>query len=133
MFAGRTTSKAVQIISPSPGSATQDRRANANYYPIQELGYTKSDKCASDGNGSRCNRCKVVFRDTVIVPYWPAGQTGGNSLGTQDRSTNGTGWGTGPYYDTAFPYNAAWTPSTQGVDTVFGIEAIMSNAPIAPR
>jgi hypothetical protein len=60
----------------------------------------------------------VEYRDTVWIPNWPYGSTGGNSDGSQDFSSAGQGPGKGPYYDTAF---AQWTPPELGIHTICAI------------
>ncbi len=115
--------KAVTVINPPAGSRQQISTATPIAVRFRNLGsnnqtHVPLTAVVHDASGN------VVFRDTLIIPNWPAGPTGGNSTGAIDRSTNGTGPGTGPYYDTAFPWNPTWTPVTLGTDTVFGI-AIM--------
>lgn len=117
--------KAVQVLNPPPGARSQINVAAPISIRFRNLGTNNQTNVpltavVHDGTGS------VVFRDTVYIPNWPAGPTGGNSDGSTDFSTSGQGPGKGAYYDTAFPASPTWTPVTLGIDTVFGI-AIMSN------
>ncbi len=117
--------KAVAVINPLNGGRTQIGIATPITIRFRNTGTNNQTNVpltatVHDASGN------VVFRDTVIIPNWPSGPTGGNSDGTNDYSSSGQGPGKGPYYDTAFPSTASWIPSTLGTDTVFGI-AIMSN------
>ena len=112
--------KAVQVINPPNGTATQIDVATPISIRFRNLG-TNNQTNVPVSAVVRNASGTVVFRDTLIIPNWPAGPTGGNSTGTQDYSTSGQGPGIGAYYDTAFPATPSWTPSTLGTDTVFGI------------
>ncbi len=117
--------KGVSVINPPAGSRTQVDIATPISIRFRNLGTDTQynvpvTATVHDATG------KVVFRDTVVIPYWPSGPMGGNSDGVTDYSSSGQGPGRGAYYDTAFPSSPTWTPVTLGVDTVFGI-AIMGN------
>ncbi len=117
--------KAVQILSPSVGTGSANRTPLAIASPVdirfRNLGTADQTNVPitaviRDPSGT------VVYRDTVIIPYWPAGPTGGNSDGSADYSNAGQGPGKGAYYDTSF---AQFTPAVVGTHKVCGI-AIMA-------
>ncbi|HEX5317338.1 MAG TPA: hypothetical protein VFX22_11880, partial [Candidatus Kapabacteria bacterium] len=120
--------KAISILSPPTGTSAQDRTPLAIVTPIsarfRNIGSNPSGETnvpisvvVHDPTGV------VVYRDTVIIPNWPEGPTGGNSDGSLDYSTSGTGPGKGGFYDTTF---GSFTPSVVGQYKICAI-AIMAN------
>src|SRR5438876_4892507 len=90
--------KAVAVLNPPVGG--QGRTPIAINTPVQmrfrNLGTNNQTNVPitaviRDPSGA------VVYRDTVIIPNWPAGPTGGNSDGVISWASAGTGPGKGPY------------------------------------
>ena len=118
--------KAVSILAPAVGTNASDRTPVAVATPIdirfRNLG-TASQTSVPLTAVVRDPSGNVEYRDTVIIPNWPNGPTGGNSDGSADFSTGGQGPGKGAYYDTVF---GNWTPTVVGIHKICGI-AILSN------
>lgn len=119
--------KAVTVINPPNKSSTQVDVATPISVRFRNLGANNQTHVPVSVQVHNHSGA-VVFRDTIIIPNWPSGPLGGNSDGTQDYSTSGQGPGKGSYYDTAFPATPSWTPSTLGVDTIFGIALMYTSS-----
>ncbi len=117
--------KAVAILSPPVGTGASDRTPIAIATPIDM-------RFRNTGTSTQTNvpltavirdpSGAVEYRDTLWIPNWPTGATGGNSDGSSDFSQAGQGPGKGPYYDTTFPEQ--WTPTVVGIHKICGISIL---------